>query len=157
MKNQHAALLWPVLFLIAAALSGCATSGQTYARQHPGLSAEQRKIFLSGKITNGTAVAGLTREEVRLVMGRDPSQFTKVNGDDAWVWVREGLPMVGPAEEQMGTELGGVGRDSGGGGTGRYGSEAAGSSAVHEVRPSRTTVYFHGGRATRAEVSAAGL
>ena len=153
MKPKSPPALLPALFLIAAALSGCATPGQTYAGRHPELSAEQRKIFLTGKIANGDAVAGLTREQVRLIMGRDPSQFTKLNGEDAWVWVREGLPMVGPAEEQMGAELGGVGRDSGGGGASRYGTEVSGNSATTEARPGRTTVYFQGNRATRAVVS----
>ena len=150
-------VLPPAIFLIAAALSGCATPGQTYASQHPELSAEQRGIFQSGKIPNGSAVAGLTREQVRLIMGRDPSQFTKVNGEDAWVWVRERMPVAGPAEEQMGAEMGVVGRDSGGGGVSRYGTEAAGNSASRETKPARTTVYFQGGRATRAEVTVGGL
>ena len=157
MKSKSPAALLPALCLLAAVLSGCATPGQTYAGQHPELSAEQRKIFQSGKIPNGTAVAGLTREQVRLVMGRDPTQFTKVNGEDAWVWVRERLSVVGPAEEQMGTEMGGVGRDSGGGGASRYGTEASGNSAPREMKPARTTVYFQGGRATRAEVADGGL
>ena len=102
-------------------------------------------------------MSGLTREQVRLVMGRDPSQFTQVNGEDAWVWVRERQATAGPAEEQMGTELGGVGRSSGGSGASRYGAEASGNSASRETRPARTTVYFQGGRATRAEVSEGGL
>ena len=153
MKSQSPTALLPALFVIVAALSGCTTPGQTYAGQHPELSAEQRKIFLAGKIANGDPVAGLTREQIRLIMGRDPSQFTKVNGEDAWVWVREGLPVVGPAEEQMGTELGGVGRDSGGSGASRYGTEVSGNSATTETVPWRTTVYFQGNRATRAVVS----
>ena len=146
------ARLLPGLGLLAAALAGCATPAQNYARQHPELSAEQRRIFQAGKIANGDPVAGLTREQIRLIMGRDPSQFTKVNGEDAWVWVRERLPQVGPVDEQIGTELGGVGRDAGGSGASRYGPEAAGNSAVTEVSPGRTTVYFQGNRATRAVV-----
>ena len=149
--------LWSVIGLLSAGLSGCTTPGQTYASQHPELSAEQRGIFQSGKVPNGSAVAGLTREQVRLIMGRDPSQFTKVNGEDAWVWVRERLSLTGPAEEQMGTELGGVGRDSGRAGASRYGTEAAENSASREMKPARTTVYFQGNRATRAEVSDGGL
>ncbi len=145
--------LLPAICLILAGLPGCATPGQTYASHHPELSVEQRNIFQAGKIPNGNAVAGLTREQVRLIMGRDPSQFTKVDGDDVWVWVREGLPVAGPAEEQMGAELGGVGRNEGGMGASRYGTEASGNSAPKAARPARTTVYFQGDRATRAEVS----
>ena len=152
MKFKRTAGLLPGICLIAAALSGCATPAQTYGRQHPELPAEQRKIFLAGKIANGDPVAGLTREQIRLIMGRDPSQFTTVNGEDAWVWVRERTPQAGPADEQMGTELGGVGRDSGGSGASRYGTEASGNSATAEAAPGRTTVYFQGNRATRAVV-----
>ena len=145
--------LLPAICLIVAVLSGCASPGQTYARQHPELSAEQRKIFLTGRLANGDAVAGLTREQVRLIMGRDPSQFTKVNGEDAWVWVRERLPVAGPVEEQMGAERGGVGRSAGGTGASQYGTEASGNSATTETMPGRTTVYFQGNRAIRAVVS----
>ena len=152
MKSKSLCVLLLAICLIVAGLSGCATPGQTYAGQHPELSAEQRKIFLAGKIANGDAVAGLTREQIRLIMGRDPSQFTTVNGQEAWVWVRERLPVAGPAEEQMGAERGGVGRSAGGTGASQYGTEASGNSATTETMPGRTTVYFQGGRATRAEV-----
>ena len=153
MKSKRLAALLPAVCLIVVGLSGCASPGQTYVSQHPELSAEQRKIFLAGKIANGDAVAGLTREQIRLIMGRDPTQFTKANGQDAWVWVREELPETGHFEEQMGTERGGIGRDAGGGGASQYGPEAAGNSAAKAMPTVRTTVYFQGNRATRAEVS----
>jgi hypothetical protein len=153
MKSKSTGSLLSAICLIAACLSGCATPGQTYVSQHPELSAEQRKIFLAGKIANGDAVAGLTREQVRLIMGRDPTQFTKANGEDAWVWVREEMPVTGHFEEQMGAERGGIGRDAGGGGASQYGPEAASNSATKDMLPVRTTVYFQGNRATRAEVS----
>jgi hypothetical protein len=157
MKLKSLAALLPAICVIATGLSGCATSAQTYASHHPELSAEQREIFVNGKIPNGSAVAGLTREQVRLIMGRDPSQFISANGQDAWVWVREKLPTTGHFEEQMGAERGGVGRDTGRTGASQYGTEAAGSSASGNLPSERTTVYFQGNRATRAEVSEGGL
>lgn len=153
MKFKSFGALLPVVGLIVIALSGCATSTQTYADQHPELSAEQRKIFAAGRIPNGEAVAGLTREQVRLIMGRDPAQFTKANGQDVWVWVKEQMPTIGRPVEQMGAERGGVGRDAGGSGVSQDGLAAADSSAPVKALPMRTAVYFQGNFATRAEVA----
>ncbi len=150
MKSTSFAALLAIICLTVAVLPGCATPAQNYVRRHPELSAEQRKIFEAGKIPNGDAVAGLTREQVRLIVGRDPTQFTTVNGQEAWVWVKEQMPTTGQFEEQMGAERGGAGRDAGGLGTSQHGFQAAGNSTSKALR---TTVYFQGNRATRAEVA----
>ena len=153
MKSLRNLLLLAAPGLLAVLLPGCSTPGAAYASQHPELSAEQRKMFQSGKIATGGPVAGLTGEQIRLIMGRDPAQFTKENGEDAWVWVQPGLlPMAGPVEEQMGAERGGVGRDSGARGSSQYGTEVSANS-VGARSPQRTTVYFRGNRATRAVVT----
>jgi hypothetical protein len=152
MKLKSRAVLLSTICLLVG-LSGCATPGQTYVSQHPELSAEQRRMFVSGKVVNGDAVAGLTREQIRLIMGRDPTQFTRIDGQDAWVWVRERMLVTGPAEEQMGAERGGAGRYAGGTGASQYGAEASGNSAGKIMLPERTTVYFQGNRASRAVVT----
>ncbi len=153
MKSLRYVLLLPAFGLLAVLLPGCATPGQAYSRQHPELSAEQRKMFQSGTIAKGDPVAGLTGEQIRLIMGRDPAQFIKENGEDVWVWMQPGrLPMTGPAEEQMAAERGGVGRDAGARGSSPYGTEASANS-LGARSPRRTAVYFHGNRATRAVVT----
>ena len=58
-----------------------------------------------------------------------------------------------PGTVSVVAELGGVGRDSGGSGASRYGTEVSGNSATTETVPGRTTIYFQGNRATRAVVS----
>jgi len=67
-------------FLLALALAGllsaCGTLGQAYVKQHPELSAAHRQILLTGKIPDGDAVAGMTREQIQIVMGVDATQYT---------------------------------------------------------------------------------
>ena len=134
----------PLFLLPLALLVGCANPGQTYVQQHPELSAEQRKIMAAGKLANGDAVAGLTREQVRLVMGRDPDQFTKIGGEDAWVWMRVKVIGFGPGVAQPLDDAGTGRRDE----TPRGVPDAGLTTTGHE----RTTVYFQGNRATRVVV-----
>jgi hypothetical protein len=75
------------LLIVTCFLAACANPARTYVGQHPGLSPEHRKIMLAGKVPDGNAVAGMTKEEVRLAMGADPDQFTKIDGQDAWVYL----------------------------------------------------------------------
>ena len=134
-----------LLFLLPLALlMGCANPAQSYVQQHPELSAEQRKIMAAGKLKNGDAVAGLTREQVRLAMGRDPDQFTKIGGEDAWVWMRVKVIGFGPGLTQPVDEAGGGRRDE----TARAVPDAGAATTGQE----RTTVYFQGNRATRVVV-----
>jgi len=41
-----------------------------------------------GKIPGGDAVAGMTKEQVKLAMG-SPATFDKINGEDVWIYVGE--------------------------------------------------------------------
>ena len=133
------------LFLLPLALlAGCANPGQSYVQQHPELTAEQRKVMAAGRLKNGDAVAGLTREQVRLVMGRDPDQFTKIGSEDAWVWMRVKVIGFGPGLTQPVDDAGTGRRDE----TAR-GVPDAGSATTGQER---TTVYFQGNRATRVVV-----
>src|SRR5580704_15762741 len=84
-----------LLATVACALAGCATPSQTYAKQHPELPAAQLQILKTGKIPDGTAVAGMTQEQVKLAMGIEPAQYTKIDGLDAWVYVQKKLSTVG--------------------------------------------------------------
>ena len=133
------------LFLLPLALlAGCANPGQSYVQQHPELTAEQRKVMAAGRLKNGDVVAGLTREQVRLVMGRDPDQFTKIGSEDAWVWLRTKVIGFGPGLAQPADEAGTGRRDE----TARGVPDAGAATTGQE----RTTVYFQGNRATRVVV-----
>ena len=134
----------PLFLLPLALLAGCANPGQSYVQQHPELSAEQRKVMAAGKLKNGDAVAGLTREQVRLVMGRDPDQFTKIGGEDAWVWTRVKVIGFGSGLTQPVDEAGGGRRDET-----PHGMPDTGPATTGQER---TTVYFQGNRATRVVV-----
>ncbi len=131
-----AALLSSVVF------SSCASSGKSYADSHPSLTAEQKNIVVKGKIPDGSAVAGMTKEDIRATMRGDPSQFTTVNGTEAWVYVRDSDDGPSLAPEMQNTSPGHMGGDP----TVSAAEMDAGLVKVH------TTVLFENGRATRAEV-----
>jgi len=90
-------------------LAGCASEGQNYAKAHPELTAVQRKMFNTGKIPDGTAVAGLTRAQVHLIMGGDPTTFDRVGDDDVWIFSHKkaiaasGMPTAGPSDSGLDT------------------------------------------------------
>ncbi len=75
----------PALCLFAA----CANQGQSYASKHPELPPAQRRFLETGNVPGGDAIAGMTRTQVKLAMGRDPDTFDKINGEDAWIYVRK--------------------------------------------------------------------
>jgi hypothetical protein len=132
-----------LLLLAAMAVVGCANSGQTYAQQHPELTVAQRQILTTGKIPSGDAVAGLTHDEIRLAMGGPPAVFDKVDGQETWSYVKKQTAMLDP-------------------------SASGSDSSANRARPTdlrrefedaglnvnvRTTIFFQGDRATRAEVT----
>jgi len=148
----------PTIFLLLVAtcgfLPGCATPAQTYAGKHPELSPEHRQILVSGKIPDGTAVAGMTRDEIRLVMKKDPTQFTKINGQDAWVYTND----KGRSPDL--TEDSGHPHEAGSGSTGstwfNHGTPNESNNALAELPdPAKlsTTIVFEGNRAVRADVT----
>jgi hypothetical protein len=136
-------------------LSGCANLAHSYASNHAELSPEHRKILMTGKIPDGTAVAGMTREEVRLAMKKDPNQFTKINGLDAWVYANEKGHSPDLAEEQGHNHEGGSGTGSGSNWfnhePGHTSSDALGEIA--DQANLSTTIIFQGDRAIRADVT----
>lgn len=133
-----------LLLAFVCALTGCATPRQAYLNQHPELSAEHRKVIEAGILADRDPVAGMTRDQIRLTMGKDPWQVTKINGEDAWVWAkpkRDDLTMV---ED----------RRSRGSGTGSFANMPKTDDPLPKARHIvRTTVFFHGDLATRVDVS----
>ena len=81
-------LLGFIALFALSCLSGCSTPGATYARAHPELSAAHRQILAAGKVPGGSAVEGMTQEQVRLAIGV-PTTFEKINGEDAWIYDHE--------------------------------------------------------------------
>ncbi len=138
-----------LLLAFVASLSGCATPQQAYVNQHPELSAEHRKIIAAGRLVDHAPVAGMTREQIRLTMGVDPTQVTSINGEDAWVWVKKRGDSLTLMDES----------DHGGSpGAGSF-SGLPRDSEPETKKPMiiRTTVFFHGNLATRVDVTAQAL
>ncbi len=149
MKPTHALSL----FAAVAILAGCTTPAQTYAGKHSELSSEHRRILLTGKIPDGAAVAGMTREQVRLAMGVDPTQFTKLDNMDAWVFEKEQSISVEDFDEQARHERSQSNQVGSGSGSSWLDREPSnGYNAPVEKGNVRTTVLFNGDHAVRAEV-----
>ena len=93
------------LFLLLAAaltLAACTTTAQRYAAGQPGLTPAQRRIFQTGRIPAGEDVAGLTRAQIRIAMGRDPSTYDQSDDGDVWIYTRKvslGRPLDAPGRE----------------------------------------------------------
>lgn len=98
----------------------------------------------TGKVPDGTAVAGMTREAVQLALG-DPTQYTKVDGHDAWVYVKKrlGTSGIGSANDATFDH-----RDL----RSRHSMAEGESHAPEDQASVKTTVHFDGDRATRADV-----
>lgn len=135
-----------VLALAATLLcAACTSSQQTYVAHHPELSPEQKKMIVLGKITDQAAVAGMTREQICLAMGGEPSQLTKINGEDAWVWLKSKPPELADFREPDRTNTG-------------SGNMSRPQQFMDEPEPAarpkmRTTVFFDGDKATHVDVT----
>ena len=79
--------LWLVAVVALCIFTGCATPGASYAKAHPELSPVHRQILTAGEIPNGDAVAGMTKEQVRMAMGESPTSFDKNDGEDVWIYL----------------------------------------------------------------------
>jgi hypothetical protein len=138
------ALAFVILCAAVSFLAGCATPQQTYLSQHPELSAEQRKIIAAARLSDRDAVAGMTREQIRLTMGTDPTQLTSINGEDAWVWVQRkgGSGTFEPMEPSVEP------------GAASFSKVKRSSDPVVTPRVEvRTTVFFQGNLATHVDVT----
>jgi outer membrane protein assembly factor BamE (lipoprotein component of BamABCDE complex) len=130
--------------LTTIALAGCATATRSYVSNHPELTPDQRQIVTSGNIPDGEAVAGMTKSAIRTAMRGDPMQFTKIDGTDAWIYVRE-----------KGT--GDFTNDLHSSSDSDQGPGAPHTSSLLNGQEERVeehvTIFFQGDRATRAEVT----
>jgi hypothetical protein len=163
------------LLAVTCLFAACVNPARTYVTQHSELSPEQRKILLAGKIPDGDAVAGMTKEQVRLAMGADPDQFTKIDGQDAWVYLYytgggAGLSESGRRHEhhksqsQNSESEGSDGNGNGSGSEGSNSSFAPSGGTSDQPSPNAslaaqrhlspiTTIFFKGDRAVRAEIT----
>jgi hypothetical protein len=141
-------------------LAGCVSAGQAYVKKHAELSPEHRKMILTGKVPAGEAVAGMTKEEVRLAMGKDPAQFTTIDGVYAWVYANE----KGTENKPEGHHRGG-GKGGGGGHGGKSSkspdetaNQSQGESSEQSGHgPMQTTIFFNGDRATKVVRTESGM
>jgi hypothetical protein len=137
-----------ITYLLALAavcvFSGCESPTKAYVKQHPELSPEHRKIISTGRIKFGDPVAGMTRDQIRLVMGTDPDQFDSINGEDAWIWLKAKTARLkenNDSDSGLGTMTGGK----------HHENESAADSGQTELKTTKVTVFFKGNIATRAE------
>jgi len=131
--------------LLAAVLSlaACANPGKGYADRHPELTPVQRRIFTTARIPSGEDVAGLTREQVKIAMGGDPTTYDKADGSDVWIYARRksvGRDLDAPLR-QPNSALDST----------RSFTDTAAFDAHGDVME-KTSVFFQGDRATHARV-----
>jgi hypothetical protein len=140
-------LRFHLLAATALALAACANPGSGYASRHPELTPAQRRIFQTARIPQGDDVAGLTREQVKIAMGGDPATFDKSNGDDVWIYVRKkAVARDGGSGDDVGREP-----NSSMNSTSSF-TDAEGFGPRMDI-DEKTSVFFHGDRATRAQVT----
>jgi hypothetical protein len=130
---------------VALLVSGCASPRGTYVSQHPELPQDHRRILLAGTLKYGDLVEGMTKEEIRLTMGKPPTKTEMIEGEEAWIWVRV-KEQAGRPDPWDATSVDSV--DAGAGQTGRR----KGNMAAPKGREIKTTVFFHGDIANRLQI-----
>jgi hypothetical protein len=130
--------------LAVACISGCSTPGSQYARAHPELSPAHRQMLITGTIPGGSAVEGMSKEQVRLAMG-NPARLEKFNGQDVWVYVRQKFLEISPGDDPSSVYGSGPNAQRNFTETANLGPRPS----VNEV----TTVFFHGDRATHTQIA----
>ena len=136
--------------LAAGLISGCGTPGINYAKQHPELPPAHLQILKTGKVPDGDAIAGMTREQVQIAMGVEPAQYTKVDGHDAWVYVRKTLsaqPLTTNSTPEIDRQ---DGRNKGS-------LMDSPNQSPQNQEQTKTTIVFDGNVATHAETVKGGL
>lgn len=130
--------------LVGLLLASCTTPGQSYVGKHPELSAAQRQILSSGKIPSGDAVAGLTHDEVRLAMNGAPAIFDKIDGQEAWTYLRKNTLPPDSIEAP---------RAPAGSSLNTHDAFSAPNPGLDVDGMVKTTIFFQGDRATHADIS----
>lgn len=137
-----------ILFVIlstALLCVGCETPGHAYVKQHPELTPQQQKIFLTKRIIDPTSVAGLTRDQIHIALG-EPTQLEKIEGADAWIYIRP------KSDQYMHPFIGPGGSSVGSAGAGMAGQAPGIPTEKTEQGTLRTTIFFDGDHAVRAEI-----
>jgi len=129
-----------VIFLVL--LAACTNEGQTYVKSHPELSPEHRRIMASGKIPDGAAVAGLTRDQIRIAMGTDPYTIDREGSEDVWVFSHKKAIAKNPEFNNTSDQV--LDKTHG------YGESHTDENAPRVDVDVKTSVYFDGNIATRA-------
>jgi len=127
-------------FFVAA----CTNEGQTYVKKHPELTPEHRKIMATGKIPDGTAVAGLTREQIRIAMGVDPYTIDRDGNEDVWIFTHKKAVSTDLEAAKTPADSGVLDRTHG------YGETNTDENAPRMDVDVKTSVYFSGNIATHA-------
>jgi len=122
-------------------ISGCSTPGSKYASAHPELSPAHRQILASGKAPSGSAIEGMTKQQVQLALGR-PATIETAGQQDVWTYVRETI--AGNASSNLYNSASGFGS------TGNLMLHSGSQQTTIE----KTKVFFQGDRANLTEVSA---
>jgi hypothetical protein len=136
------------LFALVLLSPGCASPRGTYVSQHPELPPDHRRILLSGTIKYGDPVEGMTKEAIRLTMGKEPTKTEFADGEEAWIWVRV-KEQAGRADPWDATSVDSVDAGS---------TEAAAhtgkksATAAPDKKEIKTTVFFHGDIANRVQI-----
>ena len=126
-------------------ISGCSTERSSYASSHPELPEAHRQIFRNGTIPGGNAVAGMTREQVRIAMGSGPTTFDVIEGQDVWIYTRRK-----PLETDLAEDFGNSASSAFSGNRSMKKQKPAGRQMNPTVK---TTIFFQGDRATHAQVT----
>jgi hypothetical protein len=128
---------------LACLLSGCLINPYAgYVKQHPELTQNQKNMFLERRVYAGTDVAGLTKDQIRKIMGKEPTQYTKSQGVDAWIYEKE-VPFN---PNELAPQLGG-------GPAARMGIKIESTDPETVRKFTVTTIFFNGDVATHAELS----
>ena len=144
-------LLLP-LFTVALLISGCASSPQrAYVKEHPELPADHRRILLSGTIKYGDPVEGMTKEAIRITMGKEPTKMDTVDGEDVWTWVRV-KEQAGRADPWDATSADSVDAGADQASQSAQGGKRKNGMAAPKGREIKTTVFFHGDVANRVQI-----
>jgi outer membrane protein assembly factor BamE (lipoprotein component of BamABCDE complex) len=133
------------LVLVGLLVASCTTPGQSYVSKHAELSAAHRQILATGKIPSGEAVAGMTHEQVRLAMNGAPATFDKINGEEAWIYLRKNTVVtdtIEPPRAAAGSSL-----------DNHEPFSSPASTGLETDGMVKTTIFFQGDRATHADVS----
>lgn len=125
-------------------LQGCSTPGSQYAKAHPELPPSHRQILSTGEVPGGIAVAGMTKDQIRLAKG-NPTRLETLNGQDVWVYIHKKLPDMTSQGDRSSPFSSGMSSQHAIAETANLGSR----HTVNEL----TTIFFEGDRATYTQLS----